>query len=274
MKLYFFIRELQTKNRKFGKQKEYPGTTHEVIYIINGNGTWWGTNKKHNVEQGDVLFNPEGSLTHTGKNGNIKLWQIFFDESLFSPAQNMEKEALYVLGLIKLHAKRGTTIRLSKIGRERTHIIFSNMLWEFQNRYRGYSWALRLKLIEFLITVMRDKEFKIPIKGLKPLSNSQIQDIIQFLHMEYMNPITVQDILNSFPLSRSHFHALFKKETGKTFLDYLTELRCEKAGELLVSTDLQITEIASKCGFNNISHFYHTFGKIKGMPPKQFRDNS
>ncbi|MFP4364145.1 MAG: helix-turn-helix domain-containing protein [Spirochaetia bacterium] len=271
MKLYFFIRQVQTKKRKLGRNPDYPNTTHEVLYVQSGTGRWNRDNNSRTIEAGDVLFNSRGVLEANEENP-LRLWQVLFDESLFSSAVNMEKEALYVLGLIKLHAKQGTAIHLSKIGQERTGIIFSNMLWEFQNRYRGYSWAIRLKLIEFLITIMRDKEFKIPVKGLKPLSNSKIQDVIQFIHMEYMSPITVQDILELFPLSRSHFHALFKEETGKTFLDYLTEVRCEKAGELLVSTDFPISEISSMCGFNNISHFYHTFGKLKQMPPKQFRE--
>jgi AraC-like DNA-binding protein len=268
VKLYFFIRDIKTQERRLGRPQDRPQTTHEILFILHGKAKWIYDNREETLGAGDVVFNPEGKLL---SEKGVGLYQLLFDESLFSSKVHMEREALYVLGIIKLYAKNGTAIRLSKIGKERSSNIFTNMVWEFQNRYRGYSWAIRLKLIEFLITIMRDKRFSLPVRGLKPLTNNQIQDILVFMEMEYMNPIQVSDILELFPLSRSHFHALFKQETGTTFLDYLTELRCTKAAELLLSTELPIVEVAERCGFGNISHFYHQFKKSKGIPPRQYR---
>ncbi len=121
--------------------------------------------------------------------------------------------------------------------------------------------------------MIRDREFKLPIRGEmgKPLSNSHIQDVLLYLEADYMNTITVESILQFCPLSRSHFHALFRKETGKTFIDYLNELRCDKAGEMLVTTGDTVLDISLKAGFNNLSHFCHMFRKIKGMSPTDFR---
>jgi AraC-like DNA-binding protein len=86
-----------------------------------------------------------------------------------------------------------------------------------------------------------------------------------------MNPITIKDILEFCPLSRSHFHALFKEETGLTFIQYLNNIRCDKAAELLVTTRNTILDISLECGFNNLSHFCHTFKALKGVSPRDFR---
>lgn len=222
------------------------------------------------MSAGGLLFNPKGRLTNDGREP-ILVYQILFSEDLFSSAVLMEREALYVLGLIKIQAKSRNTVALSRVGAKRVLSLCESMFEEFRNRYRGYSWAIRLKLIELLITVMRDKQFGIPIKSLRPVTNSIIQDVILYLNTEYIHPITVDDILSFCPLSRSHFHALFKQETGMTLTTYLQVLRIRKAAELLRSTDATIVNIADSCGFDNLSHFYHCFKRHIGTAPGRYR---
>ncbi|MFP4551104.1 MAG: helix-turn-helix transcriptional regulator, partial [Spirochaetales bacterium] len=207
------------------------------------------------------------------RNDTVSLVQVLFSEELFSPAVPTEREALYVLGLIKIHARKQNRISLSSIGGERVAKLLDNMLWEFRERRRGYSWALRLKLIELLITVMRDRQFPITIRGLKPIPNTRMQDVIMYLEREFVNPVTVDDVLALVPLSRSHFHALFKEETGETFVSYLSSLRCSRAAELLCATERSVLEVALDSGFNNISHFYHLFKRHFGVTPREYRES-
>jgi AraC-like DNA-binding protein len=277
MKLLFFIRTIDVKARHLGVEPDAGNTHHELVFCFDGSGFIETGNRRFEINKGDLLFNPAGKLRNlqTESGAGLKIGQIIFDEELFSSSINIEREALYVLGLIKLHQKKENKISLSGIGSERISKLYESMLWEFQNRNRGYSWAIRLKLIELLITVMRDKQFRIPLKQniAKPLSNSHIQDVLQYLSADFMNAITVDDILQFCPLSRSHFHALFKRETGKTLIEYLNYIRVVKAGEFLVSTDDTVLDIALKCGFANQSYFCNTFKKIKGVSPKDFRKN-
>jgi len=269
MKLLFFIRNIDLKSRTFGWESENGPSVHELIFCRAGNGELYGAEGRTAVSAGNLLFNPKGKLN--GNQAALRVIQVLFSEELFSPSVNMDREAFYVLGLIKLHARKQNLVALSKAGSERMVTLLDAMLWEFQNRYRGYSWAIRLKLIELLITLMRDSQFKISIKNLKPLSSSRIQDAVLYLSTDYMNQITVEDVLDACGLSRSHFHALFKQETGRTFVDYLSWLRCNRAAELLVTTDRTILDIAMECGFNNLSHFYHVFKREKETSPKRYR---
>ncbi len=267
MKLLFFIRETELKRNNKGDTHYHTHTEHELVYCFDGTS--------RNLKKGDLLFYPAGSshAVSIHEDTNIKIWQIYFSEELFSNSVHMDKEALFVLGQIKLYLKRGNRIHLSKIGSERVGKLFESMQWEFKNRYHGYSWTIRLKLIELLVSVIRDREFVIPIRGdvAKPLSNSHIQDVIMYIHTNYMNELNIDDILRFCPLSRSHFHALFKKETGTTCVKYINDVRCQKAGELLAETDRPILDIAYACGFNTFSHFCHTFKDVYGYSPGQFR---
>jgi len=270
VKLLFFIRIIETSNRIFGTENGGDPLVNELLFVRSGKGKLISAERSTALSPGDLLINPEGKLI--GTEGSMTLVQIFFSEELFSPSVHVDREALYVFGIVKIHARKQNLIALSKIGAERMNILMDNMLWEFRNRYRGYSWALRLKLMELLITLMRDARFTISVKGLKPFSNTRIQDVVLYLHTDYMNPIAVEDVLRTCALGRSQFHALFKAETGQTFTEYLSGVRCDKAAEFLVNSDRTVLDIAVSCGFNNLSHFYHVFKKRKGMSPKRYRE--
>jgi AraC-like DNA-binding protein len=278
VRLLFFIRALSCSSRRLGAEGPDAAdpSVRELVFVRSGRGRLAAESdapgRPAPVKAGDLLFDPRGRLAADADSGPFELVQILFSETLFSPAVHTEKEALYVLGVVKLHTRQRKLISLSKGGAERLGLLTDNMLWEFRHRYRGYSWALRLKLIELLITVMRDKNFRIPVRGLKAPANSSIQDVILYLHTDYMNPIAVDDALKSCALGRSRFHELFKRETGQTFTAYLNGLRCDKAAELLANSDRTVLDVAAACGFANLSHFYHVFKRRRGVSPKAWRD--
>lgn len=67
------------------------------------------------------------------------------------------------------------------------------------------------------------------------------------------------------------FSRFFRKTAGKTFVDYLAELRVSQACRLLIETDLSVVEISLRSGFNNLSNFNRRFRKFRKESPRQFR---
>ncbi|WP_156888445.1 helix-turn-helix transcriptional regulator [Spirochaeta cellobiosiphila] len=270
MKLYFFIRKISLGSRGFDLRPIGEKGQNEIIYCLTGQGELYGKGEKpFPVTKGTILLNPVGKFH--GQEEDFQLVHIIFSEELFMEEVSMGKQALFILERIKDYDRDPLYIYMSNIGTERMNSLVDSMLWEFKNRYRGYSWAIRLKLIELLITVIRDKRFKVPLEDIRPPQNTHIQEVVDFLNREYQNQITVEDILDFCPLSRSHFHALFKQETGQTLVDYLNTVRCREARNQLLLTDKKIIDIGTDCGFNNLSHFYHIFKKKMGHSPRQLR---
>lgn len=64
---------------------------------------------------------------------------------------------------------------------------------------------------------------------------------------------------------------LFKKQTGKSIVNYITEYRIEKAKELLDSPDIPIGIVASKVGYGNYSYFSKLFKDVTGYTPNEYR---
>jgi AraC-like DNA-binding protein len=75
-------------------------------------------------------------------------------------------------------------------------------------------------------------------------------------------------------LTESNFCKFFKKATGKTYSDYLNELRINEACRLLVQTEKSINQISFECGFETLSYFNRVFLSKKEITPSLFRKNN
>lgn len=74
-------------------------------------------------------------------------------------------------------------------------------------------------------------------------------------------------------LSASYFRALFKKEIGATFVNYLTEMRMEKAKDLILTSGKKNYEIAEETGYADPHYFSYCFKKYYGKSPNEFRES-
>lgn len=83
--------------------------------------------------------------------------------------------------------------------------------------------------------------------------------------------LSIEKLCLHLHISTSYFSAIFKKETQKTFLQYLTELRMDRAMSLLVSSDLRTAEIARNVGISDPAYFSYTFKRHFGISPSQVR---
>lgn len=99
---------------------------------------------------------------------------------------------------------------------------------------------------------------------------------MNFIKENYSNPnLGLNDICEYLNISTSRFSSIFKEATGKTFTEILTNVRMEKAKQLLTQTTLKNYEIAERVGFSDPHYFSVAFKKMTGMTPKEYsRENS
>lgn len=96
----------------------------------------------------------------------------------------------------------------------------------------------------------------------------------RFLADNYANPeLTLKSVADYVGLNEKYLSTRFTKEAGTTFSAYLTDLRMQKAKNLMVSTDLRMYEISERVGYHNVEHFNRMFKKSFGVSPGDFRKN-
>lgn len=101
--------------------------------------------------------------------------------------------------------------------------------------------------------------------------NNNFITILQFINHNYTKDISIKDISKQLNLNPSYISQLFKKETGSTYVKYLTQLRIEKAKDLLQNTNFSLSEICDQIGYNDYFYFLKTFKKYEGMSPSKYR---
>lgn len=83
--------------------------------------------------------------------------------------------------------------------------------------------------------------------------------------------LTLQKVSDEMGLSPNYFSALFKQNSGSSFINYLTHVRIERAKEYLMSGKFKTYEVAYKCGYENPAYFSTIFKKIVGVSPSDYQ---
>ena len=99
----------------------------------------------------------------------------------------------------------------------------------------------------------------------------KIDTVYNYVLNHFKTDLSVQDIASKCNMNTAAFCRYFKKKTGKTFKDFMNEIRLGNAAKLLLNGDLTVAEVAFESGFNNPSYFNRLFKRMKGITPTAYR---
>lgn len=98
-----------------------------------------------------------------------------------------------------------------------------------------------------------------------------IKEVINYVHHHYDLDLKISDLASRVYLHPSYLHRIFKECMGCTIMEYITDLRMNKAKMLLAKTDIPITEISDFVGINSRQYFSFLFKKETYMTPQNYR---
>ncbi len=103
-------------------------------------------------------------------------------------------------------------------------------------------------------------------------SDGRVAEVLARIERDYMNELSVTRLAEEMDMSRAWLSRCFKKTTGKTIVEYITDLRISHAKDLLLQTPYSIGEIAFACGYRDVLFFSRVFRKKTGLSPRQWRN--
>lgn len=98
-------------------------------------------------------------------------------------------------------------------------------------------------------------------------------DIIHYLHEHLSEPIKLADVSKQFSYSLSSIKRIFKEDTGYNIIEYLNNLRIEKAKTMLSGQTISLDVVAQEVGYTNRYYFSNAFMKKTGMRPSEYRSS-
>lgn len=125
------------------------------------------------------------------------------------------------------------------------------------------------ELFNYLITQI-EESMDLIIEGENQKESKPIRIAKQYIQKHYMEKITLEEVSDLVGFNSTYFSTVFKKDSGNNFVDYLTDVRINKAKELL-REDLSINVICEEVGYLDMKHFKKTFKKKTGLNPNEFR---
>ncbi|MCW3113937.1 MAG: transcriptional regulator, AraC family [Segetibacter sp.] len=212
---------------------------------------------------------PHGWFTHKCKSLNIEEITIQFHRDLFDEKFLQRNQMSFIRSLLE-RSLRGVCF-----SKETTLAIMPRLMDLTQKH--GFDSVLDL------MSILHDLSTSRNIQGLSDSSfnsmetlsynSRRIDKIMAHLNNNFDKDITLSDAAKIAGMTEVALSRFFKARTGKTFVDTINEVRLGNASRMLIDTTHSITEVAYKCGFNNMSNFNRIFKKKKDCTPKEFRQS-
>ena len=116
---------------------------------------------------------------------------------------------------------------------------------------------------------LAETENAAPKKALR--SYLVIEPALRCIKNEYGRVMTVEELAKLCNISKYHFCRVFKQQMGVTVFQYIVKYRISVAAMMLNTGNYSIGEVASMCGFEDISYFYRCYKRINGMAPHKVK---
>ena len=248
----------------------------ELIYIKKGNGIVSIDLNYHSVSQGDLVIVYPGrihSITNSD-NSRLEYENIIFNINMLLPKE-CDRNTFEYFGHINNSDNNMTYIIRPADLHYREIISFIDEADKVCETFpAGFELKIRSCLYSFFFALHTYYSYT----GGSEVSGSLFIDkmnklklIIRYIENNYTHAVSIHDIADECHFSESHFMKFFKQCTGTSFISYLNDYRLLIASRMLTSTDLSVTQIASECGFDNISYFNRCFKKKYGTAPSKMR---
>lgn len=157
---------------------------------------------------------------------------------------------------------------------KRVNALMHQMLDEYENGEIYFEEFLRVQIMELLLLLAREYS-KSPqshtVTAVYDKYKPMVGDAIRYVDEHYREPLKLEDLCRISMVSKTYFCYLFKLITQQTLVEYIMNLRIQKATQLLKDPANSITWVGYEVGFNDLAHFSRTFKKIVGISPRTYR---
>lgn len=242
---------------------------YELNLVINSKGKRIIGDSIENYENTDlVLIGPNTPHAWTGimDNSNAQVITIQFHSNFLSDKSLSRNIALPLKDVLS-KSRRGVLF-----SQETTKKMVDKI--EKLSNIQGFDSLLEFLSILYDLSISRNQKMLASasyVGHIDPSKSRRIRKVTDYINDNFHNEIRIKEVAKKANMSETAFSHFFKKQTQRSFTEYLIDIRIGYAAKLIIDSEKNINEICYESGFNNISNFNRTFKNKRGITPSEFR---
>lgn len=246
------------------KLAEHTHDFYEICYVAEGRGFHRVQNNIIPVNRGDLFWVPPG-VSHifrppdTSEQSRLIVYNCIFRKDAFNRIKENEIEMLTLQECLEWKQLKEHN---GEFGR-----LLEQMYREYMAQQAGYKLWVQSGWQQLMIAIYR--RILDPAKSMKKPNN--LEALMDTITAEPEKKYTLEWAADRMNMSERQLQRLFQAQTGVTFKAYVQHAKIIKCCELLRSTTMLVSEIASYIGFQDLKHFHSLFKRIIGRTPGQYR---
>lgn len=251
--------------------------SYEMYFLLAGERYYFIDRETYLVKAGMGVMIRRNQIHKTSMAGSPYHDRLLLqvDDSVFSPYM----KALGLTSMEELFEHMNQVIEYTPPEWTMILKLLETLKGELAERKPGWEAAVRMLVMQILILTGRCRRSDYLTENILSQDNHQaqtarhqkIREITEYLLNHYDSRESQKELAGRFFVSKSYLCRIFKEVTGFTLTEYQNLARIKAARQLLIRTDLSITEIAGQVGFDSITYFERVFKKLTAERPLQYR---
>lgn len=219
----------------------------------------------YNITKGDILFIPSSSVHAVQSIGKHAAMFVFlFDLSVVSFLHTGDIGNSLLSQPIYLTSDRDS---------EKYNLLYSSFFYIITQYFSDGAmseFAINSALLSIICVLGNNSGQPLTPSDRKIEGYDRFATLLSYIDMHCNENLTLDQISSKAGFSKYHFDRVFKKYTGVTYYEYLSGKRIQSAKDML-QTNMSVSEIANKTGFNSLTSFSRAFKKVTGCSPSDYR---
>lgn len=242
---------------------------YEIYYLLEGKRRYFINHSLYDVLPHDIILVNKGDIHQTqgcsSGDKHVRYLITFSDSLLNGLGSEFDKDFLMkIFENKKIHVPESMQNAFNMLLHKAETKI------KQQDTYSQY--IAKLNFLELLVDMNKfSTKSSYPLMDDLTVYENSIQEVCRYICNYYNKPISLDQMAKIAYMSPTYFSKKFKRVTGFGFNEYLNNVRIKMATNLLMETQLSITEIATFCGYQDSNYFGDVFKKIIGISPNKYR---
>lgn len=247
----------------------------EIIYVKSGVGKVYIDMNFYDIQSGDIIIINKEALhyLYNDTDTTLKYEAIIFDLSLLQNSFLDYCQVTFINPLIENNLKTNHIIKDSYIGYDEILYYVCKIIKSYNNGNFGFQLEIKGLLFNLFYELFNNAYIQKPSSEFIDNNNKlfKLKNVIKYIYDNYNKPLSIKELSRIAGYSEYHFIRFFKSQTGKTCTNFINALRIEKSLDLLINTNLSITDIAFNVGYDDVSYFIKIFKRLTCKTPSNYR---